>query len=221
MELLSIELGRSVQLVVPDEVRSTKGISMLESIRLLMDRYNFAIPPNIEEAQKSGLKFKEGRIVSGNKMINIKELGFYNDGVIADTYDTSDSDFVVNDAINWERQVLGMREPKTIIRRKYVSNIVAILDERAVHGIAAIDKVSEISRAALSTVYGVDAPISLSGMGWNSDLAPSSTTFLSADFGFVRRLNRPYNENRFFFAAPIPTDVHLRWIADLEAALIG
>lgn len=221
MELLSIELGRSVQLVVPDEVRSAQGISMPESVRLLIDRYNFAIPPHIEEAQKSGLKFKEGRFVSGNKMINIKELGIYNDGVIADTYDTADSDFIINDAVNWGRQVLGMREPKTIIRRKYVSNIVAILDERAVHGMVAINKVAEASRAAMKIAYDVDAPIGLSAMGWNSDLAPSATTFLSADFSFARRVNRPYHENRFFFAAPIPTDAHLRWIADLETAFVG
>jgi hypothetical protein len=99
MEILSIELGRSIQLVVPDEVRSTLGISLPEVARLLTERYGFAIPPDMADAQKSGLKFKEGRVISGNRMINIKELGIFNDGIIADTYNTSDSDFVIDDAV--------------------------------------------------------------------------------------------------------------------------
>ena len=219
MELLSIELGRSIQLFVADEVRAAAGISVAEATKLLVDRYNFAIPPNMEESQKSGLKFREGRIITGNRMINIKELGVFNDGIIADTYHTSDSDFVIDDVMAWSQQVLGARKPKTTIKRKYVSNIVAILDARVSNTIEAFRTVAAGSSEALKSVYDVDIPISLSGMGWNSDVPPSPDTVISADFNFYRRLNRPYSENRFFFIAPITTDIHLRWIESLEAAL--
>jgi hypothetical protein len=219
MEVLSIELGRSIQLVVADEVRSKPGMSLPEVARLLTERYGFAVPPDITDAQKSGLKFREGRLISGNRMINIKELGIFNDGIIADTYDTSDSDFVIDDAVAWGRQTLGMREPTTVISRKYVSNIVAVLDER-INDIQPIKRIADATAAILREAYNVDIPINLSGVGWASDAPASPNTVLSSDFSFYRRVGRPFSENRFFFAAPIPTKMHINWIEMLERELL-
>lgn len=221
MELLSVELGRSIQLAVADEVRSPAGPSLTETARLVTERYNFAVPPDMAEAQKSGLVFKEGRLVSGNKMINIKELGIFNDGILVDTYHTMDSDFVINDLIPWGQKTFGTREPKTVISRKYVSNIVAALDPKVNDGLAAFERIRRVTTSAMKSAYGLEPSIALSGASWGSDAPTSSATALSWEFNFYRRLNRPYEENRFFFMAPVPTDIHLEWIKALEAALSG
>ncbi len=220
MKILSIELGRSIQLVVADEVRAKSGLSLPEVARLLTERYGFAVPPDMADAQKSGLKFKEGRIISGNRMINIKELGIFNDGIIADTYDTTDSDFVIDDAVAWGRQTLGMREPVTTIGRKYVSNIVAELN-RGIGDLRLIKRIGDATSAMLREVYDVDIPISLSGSGWASDAQPSPNTVLGSEFSFYRRVGRPFDESRFFFVAPVPTQMHINWIEMLERELLS
>jgi hypothetical protein len=221
MEVLSIELGRSVQLVVADEVKSPAGSFISEAARLVTDRYGFAIMPDLADSQKTGLKFKEGRLVSGNRMINIRELGIFNDGITVDTYNTSDSDFVIDDIIPWARQTFGLRKPKTIIGRKYISHIVAELDNKAGNLLPAFKMISDAASLALKEAYNVEIPIELSGASWGSDINPSPATVLSAEFNFHRRISRPYSESRFFFIAPVPTDIHIRWIETVEAALLG
>jgi hypothetical protein len=112
-----------------------------------------------------------------------------------------------------------MREPTTIITRKYISNIVAMLD-RKIGDIQPLKRIAEATAAVLKEVYDVDTPIGLSGAGWASDAPPSPNTVLNSEFSFHRRIGRPYSENRFFFTAPVPTQMHINWIEMLERELL-
>jgi hypothetical protein len=49
MQLISTELGKVVQLFVPDEIRPLSGLNIPDFIRLIQERYGFAKVPELKE----------------------------------------------------------------------------------------------------------------------------------------------------------------------------
>lgn len=218
MKIISIEGGRAAQSFVPDEISPPAGLYLPELIRLVSDRYGFASQPSVESATKQGAKFGQGRLIAGSKKINITELGIYNDAAHADTKNTTDSDFVLEDIINWARQTFTFREPLTVISRKYESAIVVEFEKKIGGALRAFENIGRSVAGALREAYGVNANIDIARIAFASDITPSYELHRS-DFLLERRIGRPYSENRFYSVAPVRTEVHLNLLETFEREL--
>ena len=220
MNLISTEHGQSLQLFLAEEVRPLSGIYLPDLIRQISERYAFAIwPPNYETVMKEGAKYKEGRLLTAERTIAIKDLGFFVDGVLAVAWNTDDSDIILNDLIVWATQKLGMREPRTKLPRKFVSSVVVEFDAELSRALRAFDELQEGFVSAIKQIYGMNPEINASRIALAGDPTklPAGTTF---EFMIERRAGRPFSETRYFSSATLPTTSHLDFLKTFERRLL-
>ena len=225
MKIISIEVGRSTQLLIPDEVRPLANTYFPEMVGLLTERYGFSVQPSYSEAIAAGAKFVGGRLIGANEKINIIDLTVFSNGIQVSAANTSDSDHILEDIILWAENTLGYRPLQTLIPRLHESHIVVDFDNRADALIGIVEKLKSGFEKALAGAYGLQAPISLSGFSIGADPLQTNAQLpffagaLRPEFGIVRRFNYPYSQNRFFSSAPLRTEAHIALLEELEIAL--
>ena len=220
MNLISTEHGQSLQLFVAEEVRPPSGLYLPDLMRMISERYAFAVfPTNYETIIKEGAKYKEGRFVTEGRTIAIKELGFFVDGVLAVTWNTDDAELVLNDLTVCAAQNFGFREPRTNLPRKFVSSVVVEFDVELGRALTAFDELQETFASAIRQRYGMEPEISASRIALSADPTklPPQTTF---EFTIERRAGRPFSENRYFSSATLPTASHLDLLGAFERRLL-
>lgn len=223
MKLVSIELGRVVQFLVADEIRPTKGIYLAEIIRLVADRYGFGNVPTVPQVGQTGAKFQNGRLVSGDKSVNISELALHNDGIAVSTFlGTDEADFVLQDFWAWSKQAFGFREPSTKRLKIFESHFVVDFDESIEAAFGRFEPITSEMQAALKESYNYDHPVQFNRVTFSVDLAsapplPGTRT----DFWIERRVGVPFSQNRYFSACGLPTEKHLRLLERFERAAKG
>jgi len=226
MKVIATEHGRSTQAVNPDEARPLSGTYFQESSRLVTERYGFSVQPTYDDMVKGGAKYAHGRLISGNKKVNIAELVVYSNAIQITTSTTADSDYVLDDVIAWGKSAIGYREGETRLPRLYESAIIVDFERNVDSIIAAFDGLRKGFHEALIATYGLDSPITLSSFGVGVDplqvaaqMPPPFPGVLKPEFGLVRRTNHPYMANRFFALAPIRTETHVTLLEEFERAL--
>jgi hypothetical protein len=220
MRVISIERAIATQLFVPEEVRPTMGLNIVEAIRLTGERYAFAEKSNLEETSSKGLILRSGQLVAQDRKIIITSLGIYNDGIIAETFTTRDADIIIDDVWSWAKQVLGFRDPITRIKRKYDSQVIVEFDDAIDKHLEVLVKIRKAMGDALKLAYGVPVRIHLQSIGFAADLAPSRDLPRS-QFTIERRLQQPYSTNRFFSVAPLGADEHISVLKMFEREMLG
>ena len=221
MNLISTEHGQSLQLFVPEEVRPLSGLYLPDLIQKISERYAFAIgPQNYNSAIKEGVKYKEGRFVAQGRLISIKDLGFFNDGVLVSVAsNTDDSELVLTDLVAWAIQNFGIREPETKLPRKFFSSVVVQFDIELGRTLTFFDEIRQDFSSSIKNAYGIEPEVNASRIGLSADPTrlPPQTTF---EFTIERRVGRPFEENRYFSAAPLPTASHVDLLVGFERRLL-
>jgi hypothetical protein len=218
VNIISVDVALVRQGFLAEEVRPLAGLYLPEFIRLVTERYGFGIQPTVESAQKSGAIFEQGRLVSGSKRINIKGLSVFSDGIWASTHNTSDSEYVVDDALHWAKMTFGMRDPQHIVPRMYDSHIVVEFDQSIDRAVAVFEQMKALYQTALMQTYGRDFSVQVSrlGIGFDPLSSPLAPQVVRTDFGIERRENRPFSDNRFYCVAPLRNEVHLELLRTFE-----
>lgn len=222
MNLVSTDIGQVVQLFSLDEIRpATRGIYTPNLFDSLATRYGFlAKPDNISEALKLGAKFQQGRININGDEIAVGELSLYNDGVIVTTRNTKDSNAVLDEFLHWVTTSFTLREPQTKIPRTFFSSVVVDFESDLDLAFLDFERSMRHYNRLLKSLYGWDLPVMASRVTFNIDpmtLPPQR----HANFIIERRGGVPYEANRYFSSAPLPTDAHLELLEIFERELIG
>lgn len=222
MNLISTEHGQSLQIFVAEEIRPPSGLYLPDVIRQISERYAFAIvpPPNYDTILKEGARYKEGRLMAPGRIISIKDLGFFNDGVLVAASNTDDSEFVLNELIAWAAQNFGIREPQTKLPRRFFSSVVVEFDIELSRALTLFDELRKGFSSAIEEYYDIDPEVNASRIALAADPTklPPQTAF---EISIERRLGRPYEENRYFSTAPLPTAAHLDLLESFERCLLG
>jgi hypothetical protein len=221
MNLISTEHGQALQLFVSDEVRPPTGLYLPDVIRQISEKYAFAVvPTNYETVMKEGAKYKDGRLVTEGRMIVIKDLGFFVDGVLAITWNTEDAEVVLNDLIVWATQNYGFREPRTKLPRRFVSSVVVEFDVELSGALTAFDGLQEGFAAAIKKSHGVEPEINASRITFAADPTKLLRSDPPFEFNIERRGGRPFSENRYFSSATLTTASHLNLLEAFEQRLL-
>jgi hypothetical protein len=163
-------------------------------------------------------------MVFGRDGFNIPGLEIYNDAVIIETLHTDQSETVLNDILSWSRQAFGFREPISPPKKFYESYLVVDFGGEIQKTLSIFDGVIKRFSSAFADTYGRDMKAGISAIqiaADTTDLPISISPYLKGDFTVMRRVNQPFDRNRFWSAAPFPTQVHIDLLNQFEAVALG
>lgn len=224
MKILSTEMGRVIQFFAPEEVRPTRGLYLPELIRLVGERYGCAVVPTVADLLKPGASaiFRQGRLVSGDRTINIAELGVHNDAIaVTAELNTSDVDFVLQDVWAWAKNALGLREPTTKRLKLYESHLAVEFSSSIDDALMMFENVREGLHGAIRDIYNQDLPVNFNRITFSIDpfvQVQAQLQPVRTELWIERKMGTPYSQNRYFSACGLPTNVHASLLERFEVA---
>jgi hypothetical protein len=216
MKLVALEGARILDLVPVEELRPTGGIYLPDFISAISQRYQFTSgPTNLGEALKQGAKFEHGKFVISDGPVVVKELAIYTDGIICDAFDTRTADLILDDFLAWATETFKLRERISPPHRTYTSAVVVAFETAVEPALGKLAQVCELLSRSLKAAYGWDYHYNLLRFGFSVD--PRTIPHLrNTAFTIERRVNAPYEENRYYSFAPLQTEEHLRVLEQIE-----
>jgi hypothetical protein len=219
MKLLSVQRARSILLINLVDL-NPHGRNVFSLIAPVIEKYKFVqFPTKPEELDLSkGINFVGGSFQKDPKNDIAIDLTIFNDGFLADTRSsTEDSDSFLDDFLSWIAGEFGLVPYKEILRsRAYVSELWVKTDK----SLNALNpKLEHFGKRLTSLIIGHNHhPISFETYRiafWTNP----TITLPPGPFKFERAEGAPFNENRYYSAAPLQTDVHLEMLEELESIL--
>lgn len=221
MKLLSVKQARSIWLVYIVEL-NPRGLNLISLIKPIVDKYNFQIYPSKPEEfgfgkENIGINFKGGNFQKDPQHNISFDLSVYNDGFVLDTRSsTSDSDTILDEFLNWLSTEYGMIPYQEVLGSKVYLSELYIQTMKSLNSLN--PKLIEFSKYLASLTTGKHHSVSFetTGISFGTDPAiikpPSS-------FKFERVIDVPFESNRYYSAAPLQTDAHLKILEKLEKIL--
>jgi hypothetical protein len=217
MQLLGILLARVTAISHLYEWDPHGRVYVPDFIKAIVERYGFRkFPKTLEEYNlQTGAIFAVGKI--GDIVIDAYTI--FQGGLVVDTRSsTENSEKVLADITDWFCEFAGTkRMPDRISRRFYLSQLsfrsdakLEALNPRLRDLASSLDEV--VSRYAKRKLEFETTGISFQ---FDLDKGPAPSPPLRIE----RLENSPFEENKYFSAAPLPTDEHISFLTEFESIL--
>lgn len=227
MRIINYEMGRVIRIIPMEEIRPSGGIHPPTILRRIAERYAFANTPELkrswEDSQQDGLVFQLGKMNDDIRTINIVEFKLYNDGLVATTTTTEDSDIFLNDLLRWVCVEFGYKERGQLgIRTLYLSSMIVEFESSPDEFLKRFAEISAVCGESIRSTYGIEIPVQMSKLMLTYDRTLATPAWQTlAHFNIERRIHYPYTENRFYCEAPLKSTDHIHLLQSLEAILHG
>jgi len=186
-------------------------------------RYSFIEHTKLEDlphlAEKGkGIEFLRGAFLNSMQITVAVDLIIFNDAIYADTHSSTDDadDFLV-DLCGWASREFGLSTYNEFVRsRLYVSELYVQTD-KSLNDLN--PQLTEFLTQYNNLVSGyLDRSISFETIGimFGQDQALASPL---GTFRFERALGTPFTENRYYSAANLKTNDHIKILDELERIL--
>jgi hypothetical protein len=217
MKLASILLARTLAFVETFDLAPDGKVFYPDLVKAVVHRYKFQkFPQAIEDLdEKKGIVFEQG-LAAGN--VVIQKFTIFNTLLVLETRaSTADSQRIILEMLEWGRDNLGLTFRSDMVKQwGYVSD-VAFYSDAPLLATPALLELAHKTAGALSDIWKEKVsyePIVLS-VGHD----PLARKNGIAPFTLQRRAETPFTENKYFSEAPLPTDMHLRFLEDYEKAV--
>lgn len=184
----------------------------------IVDRYKFQkFPQTLEQFDEAkGVEFREGKIGG----IVLLKLGIWESLLTLETStNTADSKRILEEMLQWGADKLGLNyRPGMIQRFGYISDLTFYTDAPILDMTPAITQFSEKLSGILTDVW--QDPLVYEPMNFQIGHDPLTRKNNIAPFSITRRAQSRFSENKYFSEAPLPTDVHIQMINELEAIVL-
>lgn len=216
MELLAVRLARLI-VYFPTEELNPRGRALIPDVTsALVERYSFNnYPTKYEDFDwQKGIIFEAGRWND----ISVDRLAFYSNGILVDTASsTGDSEAILIDALTWASESFDLTyKPDMLNRRVYVDELI-VRCETSLN--PALDNLNKKLSESVSKMVGQQVSYETAAIALNFDVLLSKPPL--APFRIEKLVDVPYSENKYYAIAPLPTDEHIRFLEEFEAALKG
>jgi hypothetical protein len=220
MRVIGPDGARLIVPFAPEELRPPSGLDTAEFVRATGERYNFVTRPNLQELKGdySTLEFKTGSLSKGNKRISIISLSVLLNGIVIDAITSEDAELFFEDIFDWASGAFHLGRP-TEQKRFYISNIVVEFDRKFEETIPAFQKILGIVNPEIKKFARVSADVNLLRLAFNCDPQSIPPGTVRTDFIIERRAGSAYDQNRYFCAAPFPTQTLITKLEEIERAL--
>lgn len=213
MQIASVILARVLAYIERFDLDPHGKVSIADLIKAIGDRYKFQRLPKREEWEKEGLIFEDGKI--GNKVI--KKLTIYDILILLETRsNTSDSKQLIEEMLEWGTAKFGLNyKPGSIKRFAYVSDLTFYSDIPLLDlACSPLSNVAAKVSAAVSKIW--DDAIEYRAVTIAAGHDPQTRQFAIAPFSISRRAEASFSENKYYSEAPLPTDMHVKFLEEFE-----
>lgn len=218
MKILGVRMAKAIWLF-DTQLVNPRGLAMRDFFSSIKERYHFAKAP-AHEYDYAGTDSKflvfEGGIFDPARVA--VSFSIYNDGIVAQTLsDTSHTTAFLEDLRQFASDSgFSIPAPSSLH-----NGFVSILDmETDVNMISLNPKLEPLIRfieSKFSSLDGRTRAFEVSQIGiWSEDI---SKNLAPVAFKFERRIEQPFETNRYWSQAPLQTNDHIESLAMLEAIL--
>ena len=220
MKVLSVAAAHSSWLFDISDL-NPKGKSLFpEMFDWLKDNYHFAqAPASIADLDKDtkALVFLNGEFQAREEVFVAVELRIFNDGLVANSSSsTDDTDKFLEDVLTSAAAEFSLTfEPAMVRRRQYISELNIRLEQPL--GNLNPKLVQFANKLTAMTAAVNPSAFEVGGISFWADVTHS--VYKIPGFSIERKINAPFNENRFFSRAPLKTQEHIAMLEELEGIL--
>ncbi|EAQ35988.1 hypothetical protein NB311A_01410 [Nitrobacter sp. Nb-311A] len=197
-----------------DELRPTEGWDGPSFITTIAKAFEFSDLPK-QVADGGGFDFINGFYRDGGQVNSIPKLVLYNDGINVNVQGrTSVAEAVLQRTLEIAFS-FGIRPPTTTPLHHYLSTIVVDLDKSLDNIVpkSFLDMISASSAKGNAQFLSIAFnPDKTKGLGPMPGVTPNS-------FSIGRRVDVPYDQNRYFSQASMTTEKHIEIIEHLQALI--
>ncbi len=217
MKVIAHDNGRVVVLVDILEFGWGKmGATGLTLLAAAQERYNFSIVTDIAKRtnKEEPLRFEHGSF--GEIAITLFEV--HQQGLIAECATTENAEEFIEDISAWGAEKYGLARADKGAKRVYSSNLVVQFGSSASALLSNFATISGALSGSLRELYKIDVPSEVSRIAIRPDperLSPRMQGLLP-DFTLERRIFAPYDEQKFYSVAPLPTKAHEKFLKLIE-----
>jgi|ERR1043165_1213429 hypothetical protein len=217
MELLAVRLARLIVFFPTDEL-NPDGRRLLDNfLPAFIERYDFRKYPEKPDEfdEEKGVKFELGRWQ--DSVIN--QLILYNNGILVDTMSSTDNaEAMLKDAMTWAAESFKLQyRPDMLSRKAYVSEVLFRSEVTLEALNPALKELWERLSKYLSKRE--DNTLSVEPIGIVCGVDTLKIKIPPATFRVERLAETPFSEMKYYSQAPLPTDEHIKFLQDFEAAL--
>jgi hypothetical protein len=219
MDLLSVNLARSVWLFNIDELNPQGKNILGDLIDWLKETYHFEKSPESLDAlnENKGLSLTGGEFQVRPELFVQVNLTIFLDGIVGETRSsTKDTDAFLSDALELAIKEFSLTRRSDLIRQKlYVSELWVYCDR---HLQELNPKLAHIATRIADLIGSEPKPHfePASVEFWVDQQGTQSTR---PPFVFQRKAQAAFKENRYWSRAPLQTHDHLEVLNDLEKVL--
>ncbi len=201
-------------IVRPDDVRPVRGLTIHLVAKRLQEKFNFLSLPSAIPPDGQPFSFKEGTLSIDDRVVAVKFLDAFNDGVhIRVDSSTEDADTVFDET----RAIvvaLGGKKVTAPLIKYHVSTIVAEFENDIGNFLSGVNDIFTL----VSEHLEFPVPVGLKGFSFGAD--PSgSTVFRSQNpstFRLETRVDTLLSEKRYFSRAHMTTESHIKLLTALD-----
>jgi hypothetical protein len=217
MQLSSVHLARAFLFLESNDLNPRGATFLPDIIRALAERYRFQkVPGKMDELDENkGVEFVLG--YSGNTTIDKAVL--YAKGIALDTRATTqESEAILEEILTWASEKFGLHyRREMVLRRGYVSNLAFYSDVPLLSVNPILDDFAERVGKIVSGNLKLDCRYEPSTVMISMD--PESQRVPASPFSIERRVGTAFSEGKYFSAAPVHTDVHIKLVEEYERSV--
>ena len=217
MNVSAILLARVLGFFEIAALNPRNGLFFPDVTKELVQTFNFqTFPRTLEEwRDPNGSQFSSGKLGT----VVIDKFVLFNNGIQVDTStNTTESKRILLAILEWGKEKFGLSYSSgSIVRWGYVSNLVFASDV-AILSTPPLENLSiRVSDALTDEGIGLGVrPLIYQPIFQAVGHDPLATKYGRAPFTIQRRLDVPFDDNKYFSEAPLPTDVHIELLRKFE-----
>jgi len=186
---------------------------------MLAKRFGFLKYPQTlaDFDEQKGVEFAEGYIDG----TSVDKIVVYANGIQVDTRSsTDDSKRILNETLIWLGQEAGLIYSQDMIRRWASLSQIAFYSDANFDNISpAVEKLRNAISNVVSDSWGQRFDFGVVGLSLSFDKYVQPVTM--ANFTIQRRADTSFPEHKYFSEAPLPTDLHTRFLEEFEADVLA
>lgn len=216
MQVAAVVKARTLGFIDLDELNKRGSVRLADVVPALVERYGFlAYPQKFEDfdLEDKGATFSSGRM--GDVVIDSAKI--YSGLIYVETLSsTEDSRKAILDILDWGAKELNLTYVDGMIRRwAYVSQVTFLTDFPLLRSLSTpLDNLARKTSEQIADIFGEE--ITYHPMTYIVGHDPRVRKNGIASFTIQQRANTKFDENKYFSEAPLPTDIHIRLLQELE-----
>ncbi len=221
MRIIAYETCRVTCLFPFEEVVPLGGANDREIVDGVKNRYRFLKGPELtgEAVAKNGYKFENGQFAFNAAPFTIIDFTIFRDGLVINATRTDGAEAFLEDVIAFMQREFSFRDFITKPRRIFLSQIVVEFDRPLEKLVQSVGKIASVISKPLKQIYEMEIPVKFARLDFDVDktaLPTPAPVGLQQRFILERRVGIPFEKERYFSAAPMRTDDHIKALEEIE-----